>query len=30
MEKNQAQLNELKAYRDAKVAKAREIIATHQ
>ena len=30
IEKNQALLNELKAYRDAKVAKAREIIATHQ
>ena len=30
IEKNQALLNDLKAYRDAKVAKAREIIATHQ
>ena len=30
IEKNQALLNELKAYRDAKIAKAREIIATHQ
>ena len=28
--KNQALLNDLKAYRDAKIAKAREIIATHQ
>ena len=30
IEKNQALLNELKADRDAKIAKAREIIATHQ
>ena len=30
IEKNQALLNDLKAYRDAKIAKAREIIATHQ
>ena len=30
IEKNQALLNELKAERDAKIAKAREIIATHQ
>ena len=28
--KNQALLNGLKAERDAKIAKAREIIATHQ
>ena len=30
IEKNQALLNDLKADRDAKIAKAREIIATHQ
>ena len=30
IEKNQALLNDLKAYRDAKIAKAREIIATRQ
>ena len=30
IEKNQALLNNLKAERDAKIAKAREIIATHQ
>ena len=30
IEKNQALLNDLKAERDAKIAKAREIIATHQ
>lgn len=30
IEKNQALLNELKAERDAKIAKAREIIATRQ